>query len=292
MTKIAQQDVQCSDCHNVTECNFYVSANVTIDPSLKDKIIDESLFWKTCQTCGSDFDVRHDLLYHDMEKQFCVWLKYENELGEIELERGAQRADKVFKNYRLRIAFVRTELIEKIKLAEDGYDDIFIETVKLFHSIKNQIDVVSPFYYDRTENRRGKRQLVFIHSPTGSAAIEYALDLENAEEAVGPIIPQIAGALTSEWAPWMWVSRGTILDAFEACGLGRRRGTVARVHVLYPSGYQLEEWAIEDDEEAERFRDKATGDLYAISFFTDGEPTTEFVLRQQWEEARRRLDEI
>ncbi|MDQ3668399.1 MAG: CpXC domain-containing protein [Acidobacteriota bacterium] len=154
MSKVTQALIRCPHCHSASEYNVRISANVTVSPNLKEEILSESLFWKECPKCSEGFSANHDLLYHDMEKQFCVWLKYENAAGEIQLEPGANPADRVFKDYRLRIAFVRDELIEKIKIDRDGYDDIFIETVKLFHSIKNEIDLRTRFYYDWTEERK------------------------------------------------------------------------------------------------------------------------------------------
>lgn len=216
MSKITQALIQCPHCRAASDHNVHISVNVTVSPELKEKILAGSLFWKECPNCGRGFNANHDLLYHDMENQFCVWLKYENQAGEIELECGADRADRIFKDYRLRIAFVRDELIEKIKLTQDGYDDIFIETLKLFHSIKSQIDLAAPFYYDRTEENKTRKTLVFILGPKGSEPREHRLDLSDAS-AVEPFIPQISAALQSEWAPWMWVTRAAVLQTFEDC---------------------------------------------------------------------------
>ncbi len=219
MSKVTQALIRCPHCHAASEYNVWISANVTVSPHLKEKILSESLFWKECPKCSEGFSASHDLLYHDMEKQFCVWLKYENAAGEIELEVGADRADHVFKGYRLRIAFVRDELIEKIKIAQDGYDDIFIETLKVFHTAKFDIDFASPFYYDRTENRMSRETIVFLHKPDGSDPIEHRMDLRDARSAIEPFVPKISAALKSDWSPWMWVSRPMVLMTFEECGL-------------------------------------------------------------------------
>ncbi len=105
-----------SYCHSASQYNVWISANVTVSPHLRDEILSGSLFWKEGPKCNEGFSANHDLLYHDMEKQFCVWLKYENADGEIELDPGADHADRVFKGHRLRIALARDELIEKIKI--------------------------------------------------------------------------------------------------------------------------------------------------------------------------------
>lgn len=88
------------------------------------------------------------------------------------------------------------------------------------------IDITNPFYYDRTESRfLRKRSLVFIHTPDDSRAQEHAMDLLDAQAAAQPFVCQIADALKSEWSPWMWVTRATILDAMEERDLVRRKGT-------------------------------------------------------------------
>lgn len=219
MSKVTQALIRCPHCHSASGYNVWVSANVTVSPHLKEEVLSGSLFWKECPKCNQGFSASHDLLYHDMEKRFCVWLKYENAAGEIELEPGADRADRVFTEHQLRIAFVRDGLIEKIKIDRDGYDDIFIEGLKVFHGAKFNIDLVSPFYYDRTENREDRPTLVFVHKPKGLEPIEDTVDLIEGRSAVEPFVSKIRAALKSEWAPWMWVSRATVLMTFEEVGL-------------------------------------------------------------------------
>src|SRR5436853_2853239 len=110
MSNIQQTDVKCPHCGTESSQHFYASANVTISPTLKKQILEGSLFKKTCPKCETGFDVQHDMLYHDMEQELCVWLKYENEFGEMKLESGAERADRMFKGYKLRVVFGRNDL--------------------------------------------------------------------------------------------------------------------------------------------------------------------------------------
>ncbi len=228
MSKGTQALIQCPHCLSASEYNCWVSANVTVSPHLRQEVLSESLFWKECKNCHEGFNVNHDLLYHDMEKQFCVWLKYENAAGEIEFEPGAERAGQVFNGYWLRIVFDREELIEKIKIDRDGYDDIFIETIKLFHSLKNEIDLATPFYYDRTTQRKTRKTLVFLSEPKEAESVEHTLDLNGVKGVVDSYVPQISAALESDWPPWMSVTRREILLAMERCGLASRIGSVER----------------------------------------------------------------
>ncbi|MFN2531085.1 MAG: CpXC domain-containing protein [Pyrinomonadaceae bacterium] len=238
MSKVTQAQIRCPHCHSISEYNIWISANVTVSPYLRDEVLSGSLFWKDCPKCTEGFSASHDLLYHDMEKQFCVWLKYPNAAGEIEMEPGADRADRVFKSHWLRIVFSRDELTEKIKIAQDGYDDIFIEALKVFHSAKFDIDFESAFYYDRTENRMSRKTIVFVHRPDGAAPIEHTMDLREARSAIEPFVPKIGAAIKSDWSPWMWVTRPTVLMTFEECGL--LSGMTAPETVQNISDYVLE----------------------------------------------------
>ncbi len=48
------------------------SINVTLDPKMKEKVMDGSLFLWTCSKCGTTFRVPYPFLYHDMEHRFMV----------------------------------------------------------------------------------------------------------------------------------------------------------------------------------------------------------------------------
>lgn len=73
----------------------------------------------------------------------------------------------------------------------------------------------------------------------------------------------------------------------------KKLGTPARVHMLRPStGYTVEEWVIEQEDQVEGFRDRETGDLYVVTVFDNGVPRTTLLLKEEWEQARRLLESM
>jgi hypothetical protein len=68
---------------------------------------------------------------------------------------------------------------------------------------------------------------------------------------------------------------------------------VVRVHVLHPFGNRDLEWVIGQDvdqETVDQFRDSETGDLYAVTHFEEGQPTTSVMKKSFWERARVVMD--
>lgn len=74
MTKIEPVEVECPNCGAAGVYDRYLSANVTLDPTLKDRVMDGSLFVYECPNCGDQIYVETSCLYHDTQKQLLVQL--------------------------------------------------------------------------------------------------------------------------------------------------------------------------------------------------------------------------
>lgn len=70
MTRIEIVDVACPACGSEGQYRHYASANVTQEPNLKLKILDNSLFTFHCEHCGASALVETDCLYHDMTESY------------------------------------------------------------------------------------------------------------------------------------------------------------------------------------------------------------------------------
>lgn len=77
--------ITCPKCNHESDYIVWYSINVTLDPEMKDKILDDTLFSWVCPHCGERFYASYDFLYHDMENGIFTW--YRNE--ELELRRFA-----------------------------------------------------------------------------------------------------------------------------------------------------------------------------------------------------------
>lgn len=85
--------VPCPECKEYFEVTLYSSANVSIDPSLREKVFNDTINVAICPKCKHKFQVHCQLMYHDMEKQFAVWYDPLNErikekLSDMELNLG------------------------------------------------------------------------------------------------------------------------------------------------------------------------------------------------------------
>ena len=69
-----------------------------------------------------------------------------------------------------------------------------------------------------------------------------------------------------------------------------------RVHMIDPDkGYTIGHWIIGkdiDEDTVNKFRDKNTGDLYAITYYENGEPKVSVMIKSLWDETKEKMDSI
>ena len=61
-----EETLKCPKCKTENKFHIYDSINVTLDPELKKKVLDGSLFKMKCAECGTETVINYDTLYHDM----------------------------------------------------------------------------------------------------------------------------------------------------------------------------------------------------------------------------------
>ncbi len=67
-------EMRCPECGSKHKVRIWKSMNVTIDPEAKADLLHDRINLFSCKDCNFEGVVPVDLLYHDMEKRFCVWL--------------------------------------------------------------------------------------------------------------------------------------------------------------------------------------------------------------------------
>ena len=72
MSNIDIVQVECPECHNVQEVTVWDSLNSKLDPQAKEELIKGNINFFCCQKCGAEALIPVKLLYHDMERRFCV----------------------------------------------------------------------------------------------------------------------------------------------------------------------------------------------------------------------------
>lgn len=88
----------CPACHTTFTVMYWDSVNVTVDPHMRDEVLDGTLQRRSCPKCGQNIVTDADLLYHDMKRQFMIYY----------------------------------QLCEKIRIFEAGLNDSHIEFIKMF----------------------------------------------------------------------------------------------------------------------------------------------------------------
>ena len=116
----------CSNCHKPTELDLRQQINVALDPQLKDRVKDGSLFVWECPYCCQRNLARFETLYHDPDARLMVWLLP----GDAVPPPSVADAVKELDGYTLRLVREPGELIEKVNIADAGLDDIAVEMCK------------------------------------------------------------------------------------------------------------------------------------------------------------------
>ena len=133
MSKSNDISFTCQRCRKDSRFTIWQSINVDLDPKLKQKVIDGSLFVFICPFCQFHQDIVYSVLYHDQTNRFMTWWIPEDERGkqnynEDELNMYA----KTLFGYKLRLVPSLNRLREKILIFDCGLDDRAIELLKRY----------------------------------------------------------------------------------------------------------------------------------------------------------------
>ena len=118
--------VSCKNCNKQTEVELRQSINVALDPELKARVKDGSLFVWECPYCGQRNLALYQTLYHDPDAKLMVWLLP----GQAQPPQAVANAVKELEGYTLRIVREVGDLIEKVNLHDAGLDDTVLEMCK------------------------------------------------------------------------------------------------------------------------------------------------------------------
>ena len=126
--------VKCRSCGHQAEKKVPQSINVHAEPSLKEAVRSGALFTWECPVCGAVNMVQSDLLYHDPDASLMIWLltaEAEASLGaKIQAVWTSIQADESMRDYTFRRVSDAGSLIEKVRIADYGLDDIAVEMCK------------------------------------------------------------------------------------------------------------------------------------------------------------------
>jgi hypothetical protein len=159
---------------------IWPTLNVSLDPEMKDRLLDQSIFRHACERCQHVAHVFFRMLYHDMDTHTMVWLVepgadtdgIQHVLSSLPF--GAQ-------NYRLRIVRSINELVEMVLVIDAGLCDLSIQVVK-FGIMSNEDAPEGPWYFNGIDSSRGQRMMGFS-SPSAGVSCQIPLDQDFDELA-------------------------------------------------------------------------------------------------------------
>ena len=80
MSKHHIEKVTCPSCHHEGDFEVWDSINTVLDPEMKEKVLNQSIFLYTCPNCGETFRLNYPTLYHQMEDLVMIYLVPESEV--------------------------------------------------------------------------------------------------------------------------------------------------------------------------------------------------------------------
>ena len=165
----------CSHCGGSHSVETYPSINTALDPELKARVRDGSLFVWECPYCGTRNLLKYETLYHDPAERLMVWLLP----GNAQPPEGVEAAVRELDGYTLRLVREVGDLVEKVNIHACGLDDVTIELCKYVTRLE---------LADR-QNRPGLQDVPLkfyrLDGPDGNLAFSLPLDGEMKIVPVG-----------------------------------------------------------------------------------------------------------
>ena len=91
------EKVTCPSCHHEGDFELWDSINTALDPEMKEKVLNQSIFLYTCPSCGKTFRLDYSTLYHQMEDLIMIYLVSESEVEKTyEMFYGAVDIDNMY----------------------------------------------------------------------------------------------------------------------------------------------------------------------------------------------------
>lgn len=192
-SKQHNEEISCPKCGEKGQITIWESVNVTAQPELREKLLDESMFLWKCPHCGNLVYVTFGFLYHDANHQFMLFFDHHTDNQRIEDDPFPEHESlqQFNKNYVLRYVYGVHALKEKIFIFEEGLSDIVIEILKYF--VRNQVirlDESDPnfligkgIYF--THRSDDNEQLYFtVFSPKKGPVAQFALSMDMYEKCL------------------------------------------------------------------------------------------------------------
>jgi hypothetical protein len=220
-----EERITCPVCGHQQSFVVWHSINVSVDPSLKEPLLHGRLTTFQCGRCSESTHVAYDLLYHDMDHLLAIWLKYPEDDGSFGIDDAAKDLFPLLRDrYVCRLVLSFQELVEKMRIFDDGFDDFFIELLKLVVCTRERIDITYPLYYNGIGRSLLSRRSISLVSPVEGEFVEIRCSVRRHLEQLHPILAKLKPNHVQTNDPWLNVNRQNMLQRLENAGLMRQIG--------------------------------------------------------------------
>lgn len=151
MSELRTVTQHCPHCSKKSDLEIYSSINVSLDPTLKNRILDASLFSWECPHCHEVFNLLYGFLYHDMENDYMIFFEPdEKPCTELVEDRSIPSMPPMFNmdGYKYRQVHGLNRLKEKIHIIDAKLNDVAVEMLKLYLKIHNEDIQAFDIYFD------------------------------------------------------------------------------------------------------------------------------------------------
>ena len=155
------KSIQCPGCGHTQDFGIWPSLNVTLDPEEKERLLNGELTRFVCARCQSSREVRYPMLYHDMDRRLMV-----HSASPGKDIAGLEMFAKLMSTYQLRSVANHNELLEKVWIAEAGFDDRAMELFKL--TVQNQMRKDGEFCFAGVRRDEERELLSFVLMSAGA----------------------------------------------------------------------------------------------------------------------------
>ncbi len=180
----------CPHCNSIQKIEYYQTVNITVDPNLKDKVLNGKLNSKICTDCHKEIKIFSGLLYHDMKNR----LMFEVKVSDKQDEGTTEVLNEFKKNgYIYREVYSYPELVEKINIFDNNLNDSVIENISnklkamLDESLKQIKEPDSEINFNvifkKIESGFFKKKIVFYCFSHPSQMMEMKYDFKNLTES-------------------------------------------------------------------------------------------------------------
>lgn len=163
----------CPECNQEIEYEMYSTVNVTLDKSMREKVLSGDLFKVECPKCGHIEFAGYPLLYHDQDHMFMVQYTSKEEKENIlkGLKDNAKKTEEIigknYRNYHVRVCDEFPAFVEKVMCLETDIDDRILEIFRVY---------VIQMLYD--QKQLGEKDRIYLYKEEEGFRIDL-IDHEN-----------------------------------------------------------------------------------------------------------------